>query len=223
MNYNIIKYDLLEGFTGIDISTTKIVATMIITCIFALYIFIMYRVITRKTFYSKTFNISISIVAIISAGIVLSMQSSLVISLGMVGALSIVRFRTAIKEPLDLIFLFWGISIGIICGAGLYEVAFIMSVIVSIALLGFELLPAAKASTILVLHTKESIIENQVIQIVKKHTKKYQVKSRNITNNELNLIIEINTKEEMKILEEIRSLKNNLSVSILAHDGEVNF
>ena len=89
-----------------DISTSKIIATLAMVVILSLYIFFIYRVVTRKTFYSKTFNISLAAIAIITAGIILAMQSNLVISLGMVGALSIVRFRTAIKDPMDLIFLF---------------------------------------------------------------------------------------------------------------------
>lgn len=115
MNFqDVFKNSFLEGFTGLDISTSKILATMLVTSILALYIFVMYRLVTRKTFYSKTFNVAIAVISVITAGIILAMQSSLVISLGMVGALSIIRFRTAVKDPLDLIFLFWSISIGII-------------------------------------------------------------------------------------------------------------
>jgi hypothetical protein len=106
MNFqDVLKKSFLEGFTSLDISTSKITATLLVTCIFALYIFAMYRFVTRKTFYSKTFNTAIAVIAVITAGIILAMQSSIVISLGMVGALSIIRFRTAIKDPLDLIFL----------------------------------------------------------------------------------------------------------------------
>ena len=127
-----------------DISTSKIIATLAMVVSLSRYIFFIYRVVTRKTFYSKTFNISLAAIAIITAGIILAMQSNLVISLGMVGALSIVRFRTAIKDPMDLIFLFWAISIGIICGGGLYEVAVITSIIVTVCLLGLDLLPVAR-------------------------------------------------------------------------------
>ena len=83
--------------------------------------------------------------SVITAAIILAMQSNLVISLGMVGALSIVRFRTAIKDPMDLVFLFWSISIGIICGAGLYEVALLTCLVVTILILVLENLPASRA------------------------------------------------------------------------------
>lgn len=220
---DVFKKSFLEGFTGSDISTTKIAVTMLVTCILALYIFAMYRLVTRKTFYSKTFNIAIAIIAIITAGIILAMQSSLVISLGMVGALSIVRFRTAIKDPLDLIFLFWSISIGIICGAGLFEVALLMSILVTIALIGLDLVPVAKAPMILVINSEDKTKEEQIISIVAQYTKVYKVKSRNISKNNLDMIIEIRTKEDAKLANEISNLDKITTVSLLSHDGEVTF
>lgn len=224
MNFqDIFKKSFIEGFTGSDISTTKIVATLFVTCVFALYIFAMYRFVTRKTFYSKTFNIAIAVISIITAGIILAMQSSLVISLGMVGALSIVRFRTAIKDPLDLIFLFWSISIGIICGAGLFEVALFMSFLVTIALLGLDLLPVAKAAMILVVNCEDKAKEEQIISTVKQNTKLYKVKSRNISNQSLDMVIEIKTKNEGQLINEVSNLDKVMSVSLLSHDGEVTF
>ncbi|KAB1438216.1 DUF4956 domain-containing protein [Candidatus Galacturonibacter soehngenii] len=224
MNFqDIFKKSFIEGFTGSDISTTKIVVTLFVTCVFALYIFAMYRFVTRKTFYSKTFNIAIAVISIITAGIILAMQSSLVISLGMVGALSIVRFRTAIKDPLDLIFLFWSISIGIICGAGLFEVALFMSFLVTIALLGLDLLPVAKAAMILVINCEDKAIEEQIISTVKQNTKLYKVKSRNISNQSLDMVIEIKTKNEGQLINEVSNLDKVMLVSLLSHDGEVTF
>ena len=108
---DVFKKSFLEGFTSMDITTGKIAATLIVTALLALYIFAIYRLVTRKVFYSKNFNISLAVMSLITAAIILAMQSNLVISLGMVGALSIVRLRTAIKDPMDLAFLFWSISI----------------------------------------------------------------------------------------------------------------
>jgi len=120
---DIFKKSFIEGFSRYDMSPVNILIVMAISTAFAIYIFMAYRLLTRKTFYSKTFNISLAAVTVITSAIILTIQSSVVISLGMVGALSIVRFRTAVKEPMDLAFLFWAISTGIICGAGLYFIA----------------------------------------------------------------------------------------------------
>ena len=149
---DIFKKSFLQGFTGGDISTGRIAATLIVTALIALYIFVIYRVVTRKTFYSKTFNISLTALAVITAAIILAMQSNLVISLGMVGALSIIRFRTAIKDPMDLVFLFWSISIGIICGAGLYEIAVITSLLVTVGIILLDMIPTSKAPMMLVVN-----------------------------------------------------------------------
>jgi uncharacterized membrane protein YhiD involved in acid resistance len=224
MNFqDVLKKSFLEGFTSLDISTSKITATLLVTCIFALYIFAMYRFVTRKTFYSKTFNTAIAVIAVITAGIILAMQSSIVISLGMVGALSIIRFRTAIKDPLDLIFLFWSISIGIICGAGLYEVALLMSILVTIGILGLDLIPIAKAPMILVVNCTDKTKEEQIIQTVKTYTNIYKIKSRNISKNNLDMVIEVRTKEEAKLADEVSKLDKIEAVSLLSHDGEVTF
>ena len=100
---DIIKKSVLESFTGSSITTVTVCVTLAITIVLALYIFIVYYLSARKTFYNKTFNVSLAAIAVITASIILAMQSNLAISLGMVGALSIVRFRTAVKDPNDLV------------------------------------------------------------------------------------------------------------------------
>ena len=120
MSYkDIFKNSFLNGYASSAIDTKTILIGLGITAVLGIFIFFIYRAITRKTFYNKTFNLSLPAMAIITAAIILTIQSNIVLSLGMVGALSIVRFRTAVKDPLDLVFLYWAISIGIICGAGL--------------------------------------------------------------------------------------------------------
>ena len=143
---DILKKSFLESITSADVTPQEIFLILLITTVLALYIFFIYRVLTRKTFYSKTFNISLAALALITAGIILTIQSSIVVSLGMVGALSIVRFRTAIKDPMDLVFLFWSISVGIICGARLYVIAVILSVFVTIVIFVLDKMPVASLS-----------------------------------------------------------------------------
>ena len=98
---DIFKKSFLEGFTGNDIGMATATGAMLTASLLALYIFVVYRVITRKTFYSKGFNSSLAGITVITAALILTIQSSIVVSLGMVGALSIVRFRTAIKDPME--------------------------------------------------------------------------------------------------------------------------
>ncbi|MDY4508119.1 MAG: DUF4956 domain-containing protein [Candidatus Faecousia sp.] len=190
---DIFKKSFLEGFATGELTGRVILAALGIAAVLALYIFFVYRVMTRKTFYSKNFGIALVGVALITAALILTMQSSVVISLGMVGALSIVRFRTAIKDPLDLMFLFWAISIGIICGAGMAQIAVILSVGLTVGLLFLDKLPVAKAPMILVVNAQGLETEGAVCQAVAKYAKHYSVKSRNVSAQTLDLVLELRT------------------------------
>ena len=220
---DVFKKSFLEGFTSMDITTGKIAATLIVTALLALYIFAIYRLVTRKVFYSKNFNISLAVMSLITSAIILAMQSNLVISLGMVGALSIVRFRTAIKDPMDLAFLFWSISIGIICGAGLYEIALVTSVGVTVFILVLDMLPVGKAPMMLVVNSSEMNGEKAVLDVVGKYARYYKVKSRNLSKGRLDLVIELKVKEESALVSEVAALEGMLSASMISHDGEVTF
>ena len=217
---DVFKKSFLEGFTSMDITTGKIAATLIVTALLALYIFAIYRLVTRKVFYSKNFNISLAVMSLITSAIILAMQSNLVISLGMVGALSIVRFRTAIKDPMDL---FWSISIGIICGAGLYEIALVTSVGVTVFILVLDMLPVGKAPMMLVVNSSEMNGEKAVLDVVGKYARYYKVKSRNLSKGRLDLVIELKVKEESALVSEVAALDGMLSASMISHDGEVTF
>ena len=220
---DVFKKSFLEGFTSMDITSGKFAASLIVTALLALYIFAIYRLVTRKVFYSKNFNISLAVMSLITAAIILAMQSNLVISLGMVGALSIVRFRTAIKDPMDLAFLFWSISIGIICGAGLYEIALVTSVGVTVFILVLDMLPVGKAPMMLVVNSSEMNGEKAVLDVVGKYARYYKVKSRNLSKGRLDLVIELKVKEESALVSEVAALDGMISASMISHDGEVTF
>ena len=220
---DVFKKSFLEGFTSMDITTAKIVATLFVSALLALYVFAIYRLVTRKVFYSKNFNISLAAMSIITAAIILAMQSNLVISLGMVGALSIVRFRTAIKDPMDLVFMFWSISIGIICGAGLYEIALVTSVGVTVFILVLDMLPVGKAPMMLVVNSSEMNGEKAVLDVVGKYARYYKVKSRNLSKGRLDMVVELRVKDESALVSEVAALEGMIGASLIAHDGEVTF
>ena len=220
---DVFKKSFLAGFNGMDITTAKIAATLFVTALLALYIFAIYRLVTRKVFYSKNFNIALAAMSLITAAIILAMQSNLVISLGMVGALSIVRFRTAIKDPMDLVFLFWSISIGIICGAGLYEVALVTSVAVTVFILVLDMIPVSRAPMMLVVNSSKMDDEQTVLDVVGKYAKSYKVKSRNLSKGRLDMVVELRVKDESGLVSEVAALDGMIGASLIAHDGEVTF
>ena len=222
---DIFKRSFLEGFSRYDMSPINIIIVMTISTAFAFYIFMAYRFLTRKTFYSKNFNISLAAVTVITTGIILTIQSSVVISLGMVGALSIVRFRTAVKDPMDLAFLFWAISTGIICGAGLAEIACVLAFVLSIGLFLLDKIPIGRAPQILMVSAKGYDAEKAVMEAVKKYSAASTVKSRRLSNDQSDFVIELRSLKfaEPKLIQEVASLECVISSSLLRHDGEVTY
>lgn len=220
---DVFKKSFLEGFTSMDISAGRIMATFAVTCILACYVFLIYRLVTRKSFYSKGFNVSLAAMSVITAAIILAMQSNLVISLGMVGALSIVRFRTAIKDPMDLVFLFWSISIGIVCGAKLYALAILLSLVLTVLVFVLDLIPAAKSPMLLVMNGSDASVEAALQPILKQQAKAAHVKSRNLTTAGIDLIVELRPNDPPALVQACASLPGVQSVSLLDHDGQIRY
>ncbi len=224
MSFNdVIKNSVLESFSQSNLSTVGILAILAITTALGLYLYAVYRITSRNAFYNKDFNKSLALMPVITAGIVLAMQSSIVISLGMVGALSIVRFRNAVKDTMDLVYLFWSISVGIICGARLYMIALVVSVVVTILVVVLDFMPTAKAPYLLVVNSSNKDIEASLQQTIQPFTKTMRVKSRNMTAHGVDLIIELRTNQESQLVSSCSALPGVESVSLLAHDGEARF
>lgn len=186
------------------------------SCLVGIYIYFIYKLFTKSAFYSKDFNITLAGVAIIIA-----MQSSLVVALGMVGALFIVRFRTAIKNPLDLLYLFWAISAGIICGVSLYALAAALCIIMTVLIFVLNRLPNSKAPTLAIIRIdKECQIDN-VTSILKKNSKGMRENSAMAKNGEREIIYELISPDADKIVDQMDKIEGIVSVQILRHAGEM--
>lgn len=220
---DIFKKSFLEGYAVADINIYTVTIAMTIAGLLALYVFVIYRVLTRKTFYSKSFNISLVGIALVTCSIILTIQSSIVVSLGMVGALSIVRYRTAIKDPMDLVFLFWAIAIGIICGVGMAEIAVILSVLLTIGVIVLNGLPVVKAPLILAVNSSNLDEEENILSVVSQYARHPVVKSRNMTRSSLDLIVELRTADGSKLVRDVLKIDTVISASLMSHDGEVTF
>ncbi|MBQ6320297.1 MAG: DUF4956 domain-containing protein [Lachnospiraceae bacterium] len=219
---DIFKKSFLEGYASVELSAKQIVIVIFFALLIGLYIYATYRFLTKKTFYSKSFNISLVLMSVITAAVILTVQSSVVISLGMVGALSIVRFRTAVKDPMDLAFLFWAISAGIICGAGLVEIAIILSVVATIVIFALDRIPVIKTPMILVVNAGvDSDVE--ILEKIRENTSYYEEKSRVITDGVLELVYELRTKDGALLSKAVSAVSGVNSVSVMSHDGEVSF
>ena len=214
---NIIKNSFLNNFTD-TISLSTVITTGQMSLLFAFVVYIVYLLTCDKTIYSKKFNVAMSLMTVITSALVMAMQANIVISLGMVGALSIVRFRTAIKEPKDLLFLFWSISNGIIIGAGLYSIVCVLAVVISIALIVFELIPARRKSMLLVVNLMTIESEHVIEKELKRHNVKFRVKSRNVFRDKADIMYEISTKKDGKLVAELSKLNEILSLNLIKQD-----
>lgn len=222
MGFNdIIKKSVQEGFIDTNISTVKIVVTLVISFIIAIYTYFIYRYVTKTTFYNRNFNVTMAVISIITAGIVIAMQSNLAISLGMVGALSIVRYRTAIKEQLDLLFLFWSIGTGIVCGAGLYELAVLLALVVTVGILLLGIIPISASPYLIVINAENKEVEQEILENIKKYSPHYRIDSKNVRQSGMDMIIEIRSKRGNVLVDELSAMDGVISASLLYHDSPV--
>lgn len=186
MNFgDIFQKAFIEGFSNADLGLMEKLLIFGLAATFGAYLFMVYRFVTKQVFYSRQFNVSLAVLPVIVAAIIVAIQSSIVISLGMVGALSIVRFRTAVKDLMDLTFLFWAISVGIICGAGLGETAVIASLVITVMILVFDNVRVVKAPMLLVMNLEGLAKEDEILKTVEAFCKYYKVKSRNLTKGKV--------------------------------------
>ena len=217
---DIIKKSFLSQFNS-DLSTTSVIMTLVIAAAIGIYIFFVYRTVCRKAFYSKAFAISLPVIAMITASIIIAIQSNAVISLGMVGALSIVRFRTAVKDPMDLAFLFWSISVGIICGAGLHEVALEASLMITVVMLFLHFVPQNKPALLLMVSGTDAKVQPELETLLKAGTTFYKIKSRNVSAAGISMIIELKVKDEAALLDSILAIPTIDTASLMTHAGEI--
>lgn len=220
---DVFKKSFIQGWSAAGVSSSQIASILLVTTVIALYIFFVYRMVTKKTFYNKNFGLSLVCVSLITAGIIICIQTNIVLSLGMVGALSIVRFRTAVKDPMDLVFLFWSISVGIICGAHIYKAAVMLSVILTLVIVGVEYIPMVNAPMILVVNSKDVDVEKKLGDMLKQDCKYFNVKARNRSRDEIELTIELRTNNGSELLNKVYSVEGITNACLLAHDGEVTY
>ena len=216
----LLQRALLEGYAVNELNVGTMFTCIGLTAIIALYIYFVYRMMNKNSFYNRSFALSLVEMAVITAAIILTIQSNIVVSLGMVGALSIVRFRTAIKDPMDLVFLFWSISVGIICGAGFALIAIIASIVLTILLVVISLARTGRNSQVLVINADE-YAEDAILAAVKAHCSTWKVRARNVSPGDVSLAVEVRTDAPQELVSAVLSAEHVTGVSLLEHDGDI--
>lgn len=218
---DIFKKSFLEGYASGALTIGSIAACLGIAGLLGIYIFFAYRLLCRREFLNKNFSIALIALAEITAAIILTVQSNVVISLGMVGALSIVRFRTAIKEPLDIAFLFWAIAAGIVLAAGFIPLAVIGSVIIGVILLLFANRKSSSNPYIVVLSCDGAESEAAATEFLKAHTKRCTVKSKTARKGVVELNVEVRLNDaDTGFVNALSDLAGVRSAVLVSYNGD---
>lgn len=215
----LLKY-LIEN--NASISITQILISMCVTTILSLFIYWVYKKTYSGVMYSKNFNITIMLISTITSMVMMIIGSNLALSLGMVGALSIIRFRSAIKDPKDIGFLFWGIGVGLSTGTGVYIVGIIGSLFIAFLLFIFD--RGIYDDTCYLLIVKGTDLDfNRVEEIINKHISKSKLKMKNSTSKftEATYEIKLKSNQENEIIDELKNLENIININIVSYNGEI--
>ncbi len=216
----ILNKAFFEGYASRQINTYDVIMCMICAVAVAAYIYAVYKYVNRRAFVNRNFTLSLIALSVITAAVILTIQSNIVVSLGMVGALSIVRFRTAVKDPLDLVFLFWSIGAGIMCGAGFALIAVIASIVITVIILIFAYVPSSKTAGLLVINADDYRSEAVITEVVKKNSSHMKVQARNVTKDSIDMTIEVWSDDEDKLIAGLMGLDCVTAASIVAHEGD---
>ena len=220
MTFNdIFKSSFLENVTSVSFLDMAIALALAFGL--GMFIFLVYKKTYQGVMYSSSFGTTLVALTMITTVVILAVTSNVVLSLGMVGALSIVRFRTAIKEPLDIAFLFWSIAVGIVLAAGLIPLAVVGSVIIGVILLVFVNKKSHLNPYIVVLSCADSAAEQAATELLRGHVPKYVVKSKTAAKGSVELNLEIRLKDDnTDFINALSDLSGVNSAVLVSYNGE---
>ena len=216
---DIFKSSFLENIA--HISLLDMLLALILAFLLGLFLFFIYKQSYSGVMYSASFGVTLIALALITTLLMMTVMSNVVLSLGMVGALSIVRFRTAIKEPMDIAFLFWAIAIGIVLAAGLIPLAVFGSIFIGIVLLAFSKKKTVDAPYILVVHCENGEIEIQARRFVQSQVQRLSLKSKSVDGGCVELNYEVRLKDDdSTFVNQLESMPGVSRVVLVSYNGD---
>ena len=206
----------INSFSALDV-----LLALGLAFVLGLFIFFVYKKTYSGVMYSDSFGVSLIAMAMITSLVIIAVTSNVVLSLGMVDALSIVRFRTAIKEPMDIAFLFWSIAVGIVLGAGLIPLAVIGSVIIGIVIVVFSTRRLGDTPYILVVSCEGDESEGVATELIRKEAKKYLLKSKSVNKLGIELTYEVRIREnETGFVNKLSACEGVTNAVLVSYNGE---
>ena len=216
---DIFKSSFLENVTSV--SLTDMLLALVLAFGVGMFIFFIYKKTYAGVMYSSSFGVTLVALTMITTLVILAVTSNVVLSLGMVGALSIVRFRAAIKEPLDIAFLFWAIAVGIVLAAGFIPLAVIGSVIIGLILLVFANRKSSANPYIVVLTCDDQKAEEKAMALLAENTKRCVCKSKTVRAGQVELNLEVRLNDEnTDFVNRLSALPGVESAVLVSYNGD---
>lgn len=216
---DIFKSSFLESVT--EFSAVDVMIGMVFALIIGLFIMLIYKKSFSGVMYSRGFAMSLVGLSLVTTLVIMAVTSNVVLSLGMVGALSIVRFRAAIKEPMEIVFLFWALAVGIVIGAGMIPLAVIGSLIIGLIFILFVNLKISHTPYILVVNCADENAEKSAMELIEKSVGKYVVKSKTVNDSGIELTVEIRIKDPATgFVNSIKEVAGVSSATLVTYNGD---
>lgn len=216
---DIFKSSFLESVTEFSILDTVIGLAFALAI--GLFIFLVYKKTFSGVMYSTGFALSLIGLSLVTTLVIMAVTSNVVLSLGMVGALSIVRFRAAIKEPMEIVFLFWAIAAGIVIGAGMIPLAVAGSVIIGVVLILFANRKHIETPYIVVINAENDAAEKAAIDLVNRSVKRYVVKSKTVNASGIELTAEVRISgDSTQFVNSLTALDGVTNAALVSYNGE---
>ena len=216
---DIFKSGFIENIASVSVLDMAI--ALVLAFLMGMFIFFIYKKSYSGVMYSASFGVTLIALSLITTILIMMVASNVVLSLGMVGALSIVRFRAAIKEPMDIAFLFWAIAVGIVLAAGLILLAVAGSVFIGVVLLIFAQKKTVDSPYILIVHCENGQIEKQTKEFVKAHVKRINVKSKSVTGGQVELNYEVRLQnDDCDFVNELEAMEGVSRVVLVSYNGD---
>lgn len=208
----------LEEFSAISVG--ELLTAVLLSFFLGLFIVAVYRVTYSGVLFQKSFALGLVLLSMVTSLVILTISSNVVLSLGMVGALSIVRFRTAVKEPMDTIFMFWAIVAGIITGAGYVPVAIIATLLIGVLFLGLSFAGVRFHSSAYLAVVRYNAASDETVNSALRLLPKYKLRSKNMVGDAFEMVLELKlTEAQRKQVEALRSVEGVQEVNILSYNG----
>ena len=216
-----MRQQILNLFTTPrDMSWEDILLNIVLAAVLGFFIFLSYAISHRGTIYSRKFNASLVILAVLTGTVMTVIGNNIALSLGMVGALSIVRFRTAVKDPLDTAYMFWALTMGILLGAGQYIIALVVVAAISVVLFALNLFKFTSPNAyLLVLHYDEDA-EYDINQQLRRSVKYRRLRSKTVTRGGAEMTVEIRLGNRSDIVGHMLDIKGVHDATLVACQNE---